>query len=670
MAFREITGDIPLDTQAANPIYREVGNIQLDPQAPAAPQGAYQTQGAGGFALGLASSLAKLGTGIQQRVSETGAGDALGGIYGKVLSTIRPDLAPELSNISGEDVRQATGNVGANINQFQAGQHGVAFNTGQVTGDIAPYLAVPGGPVAAGAASGGISSYLEPNQAPSASVGSAQALTNALYGAGTGAVVGKVVGSVGAIPSFVNKSAGTIGRVLTGVDRNAVQDFADAGLQPDLAAVGGRGVKVASQGLKYIPFAGDSLQKSAQESIDKLSGKVNDVADQFGPARTVQETGNIVQGGVNNFISNFKDKADTLFKATNSHFAPSEEVGVTNTKQFLADQGNGLTENLKGALINPKIQTISSALTKDLEDSATGRIPYETLTAVRSQIGRQLANPSVMSDIPTAQLKQFYGALTDDMKQAATDKGPAALQAFNRANNYYRAGIDRIDSSLSGLVQKGVDPEQVFKFATSGTKDGATQLSKIKKSLTTDEFGSIQSQVLRKMGASNASAQNAAGDAFSPDTFLTNWNKLAPESKNTLFQGQLRTNLDRLAKVSGYYKETNKLANRSNTSNLSYLGLGGAFVSNPVMTSVGLSGAYTAAKLMTSPRFVGWLADSAAKTNPSMLRTQIQKLTTIALNSDPDTRDSIKEYLGTLTKGQPENLQPSDTGSSVLPPAQ
>ncbi len=73
------------------------------------------------------------------------------------------------------------------------------------------------------------------------------------------------------------------------------------------------------------------------------------------------------------------------------------------------------------------------------------------------------------------------------------------------------------------MVEKNGGPEKVFQAAMSGTKDGATTLRAVMRSLPEDGQKAVSAAVIKRMGLANPGAQNAAGDAFSPNTFLTNW---------------------------------------------------------------------------------------------------------------------------------------------------
>jgi hypothetical protein len=140
----------------------------------------------------------------------------------------------------------------------------------------------------------------------------------------------------------------------------------------------------------------------------------------------------------------------------------------------------------------------------------------------------------------------------------------------------------------------------------------------------------VRAGIVYRLGAANKGAQNAAGDAFSLDTFLTNWNELKG-SRNLILPKETVQSLDKLAQVAEVAKKFGRKLNRSNTGGvMSYLahgvptavGTGGAiFTHDPHVLAYGLllsglSGVkqYGAAKLLASPAFAKKLA--ATPMNP------------------------------------------------------
>jgi hypothetical protein len=103
------------------------------------------------------------------------------------------------------------------------------------------------------------------------------------------------------------------------------------------------------------------------------------------------------------------------------------------------------------------------------------------------------------------------------------------------------------------------------------------------------------------------SAQNAAGTAFNPDTFLTNWGKISPEAKDALFGAQgstksLRRSLDSLEDTASTTRKSTIFRNPSGTAEAAGHAWGlwgmlgesvGAALGHGVMPIAGTAGAVT-----------------------------------------------------------------------------
>jgi hypothetical protein len=296
-------------------------------------------------------------------------------------------------------------------------------------------------------------------------------------------------------------------------------------------------------------------------------------------------------------------------------------------------------EATSAALVNPKVSGIRDALMADLGDTDGGpmTLPYQAISGIRSKVGEMLTGSELTTDIPRAQLKQLYGSLSDDMRGAAEGAGPDALQAFNRASTYYRAGMNRMDT-LADVLERNGGAEQVFNGAMAGTKDGATRLRAVMQSLEPEQQQVVASTVFKRMGQAAPGQQNAAGDVFSPETFLSNFNRMSPEAKSALFDRvpELRDSADNLATVAENLREGSKVfrnasgtaaaENQTHTLRAALLGsiLGGSGVEGAAHVSpdhmahyLGAAAAVpaaanVAARAVTSPTVVNWAARPAA----------------------------------------------------------
>jgi hypothetical protein len=309
-----------------------------------------------------------------------------------------------------------------------------------------------------------------------------------------------------------------------------------------------------------------------------------------------------------------------------------------------------------------------------------GKMPYEAIKKLRTLVGGELENFSLTSDVPRSKWKAVYAALSQDLKGAADSAGPEATSAYNRANNFYNAGTSRIDA-LSNVLDKSGGPEAIYNAATSGTKDGATTLRTVMQSLPSDGQKVLASTVIRRLGKATPGQQNAAGDQFSMGTFLTNWNKLSPEAKSTLFGrfgSDFSDNMDQVARVASNVRDGSKVyANPSGTSG-AYAGVSALttgvlslLTGHPGVTAGVAGGAATAnlaGRLMTNPTFVKFLAKNVNVPTAGMAENAANLYSLAQKNNDDDLKQAAQLMMQNAPKKPPQNIG-SRLGSNNPPPA-
>ncbi len=279
-----------------------------------------------------------------------------------------------------------------------------------------------------------------------------------------------------------------------------------------------------------------------------------------------------------------------------------------------------------------------------------GNLPYAAVKHIRSMIGDQLSDFQLTSDVPRSKLNALYGALSDDMKQAAQNSGPQAQAAWNKANEFYKSGQDRIDT-LQRVVNQNGGPEAVFNSAMAGTKDGATTLNSVMNSLSPADQKMVSAAVINRLGKATPGQQNAAGDEFSMGSFLTNWNKLSPQAKSTLFDRygpSFSKDMDSIANVASNVRSGSRyLANPSGTAaSAAQIGTVGAFITSALTghplgagaIAAGTGVANLGARLMTNPTFVKFLAKKVDVPIQGLVPTISALQTTAREKKDPDIK--------------------------------
>lgn len=408
-----------------------------------------------------------------------------------------------------------------------------------------------------------------------------------------------------------------------GVQRN-IDNFAASGTTPTVGqATEGRVAQAAEGLLSRTPGSAGVMARKAERQAEEVSLELERKAQQLvGRKTTAEQAGRAIEDGIKNgFMQRFRAKQKELYSAVDDIVSsPDARVSAANYKQEL----DTLTKPISGAEATSKRITNNqiAGLAEDLSvDAPDGQLPYAALSALRSRIGEKLSTVSLAEDIDKAALKKLYAGLSKDMEASLADN-PRALSAWKRANSHTRAGHARIDIIESVIKRKG-GPEKIYNAALAGTRDGATTLRSVMQSLDSQGRRVLSAAVIRRMGLANPSGQDAANEAFSTETFLTNWSKMSKEAKGTLFNrfgSSFRKEMDQVAEFAENVRTGNQaFRNPSGTSQANAQGAAvGGFVLSVLTGQVGaatsiagsVAAANLSARLMTNPNFVKWLAHS------------------------------------------------------------
>jgi hypothetical protein len=243
-------------------------------------------------------------------------------------------------------------------------------------------------------------------------------------------------------------------------------------------------------------------------------------------------------------------------------------------------------------------------------------------------------------------------AISKDIEAGLTSAGKTnAVEAFRRADSLWKDRIQYIDKTLEPLIGKGRSGESILSTVEGYMRDkgNAAQLRRVLRSMDANELGDVQATIVERMSKSTPGAQNATSDAFSPDTFLTNWNKLTPQAKDVMFQGELRTNLEQIARVAEGIKKTGRYANPSNSGGVvGWLLTTGAAGIDPT-SAISFAGAqYLNGRLMTSPAFTRWLARAPKTNDPNAISAYSKQLGKIA-TTQPAIAADVKALQSALS---------------------
>lgn len=279
-----------------------------------------------------------------------------------------------------------------------------------------------------------------------------------------------------------------------------------------------------------------------------------------------------------------------------------------------------------------------------------GNITYPRLKTFRSTVGAKLQSPTLLGDEKSA-LKKIYGALSEDMKEAVVAQGgEKGLQAFNKANKAFARHTALLDKKIDPLI-KAKTPSKVYDLLLSGTKQGGTDTRLIMRNLDPIQKDFVRGTVAREMGLANEGLQGAARDTFSPNKFLTEYNKMQKiGAEKNLFTSEQNEAFTQLNKVIESLKETSKA--RQSSNNLPYMtwaGLGYMLRGGVVGAGATVAGANITSKMMTNPKFIKWLAQTP-KVKPLAVPKHLKQLSIIAGSAkSPELSEDILNYLESIT---------------------
>ena len=391
-------------------------------------------------------------------------------------------------------------------------------------------------------------------------------------------------------------------------------DADSLGIVPTLG-MGSKTGAVVSGAMEANPFATGRLAQDTQRVAGEIQDVAGDIVSRVGQPTNNVGAGEALQRGADVFVQGTSKTADKLFSRVDDLIPETTRIAAPETAAALRD-------TLRGFEGTPEIASRLglNAFSKLADELESGGLTWKAARQLRSDIGQSLkSQKGPLANMDEARLKLAYGKLSEDLSAAAEAAG--AGQAWSRANQYYKARMTRVDDVLKQTL-KADTPEKAFdNFMALTKKDSGrgslAKLQGIKKSLPADDWSDVAATALNKLGEATAGRQSAAGDAFSPDTFLTNWNKMSPEAKVILSDGMdkgVKTELDALARVIERFKAAGGEKNFSNTgkaNNVALFLLGSAL---DLGTTAGIAGgSVLSARAMTNRNMLRALNRAAAR---------------------------------------------------------
>jgi hypothetical protein len=519
---------------------------------------------------------------------------------------------------------------------------------------------------AAAATSGGVAESVAREEGASPLEQTAAGLITSLGVASTPALINQVkrLVSGGASPQQIQQ---------------VIADFERLGTTPSVGQATGRRAQSVEQMLSNYPGGAGRIAQFGEQQQAAIGGKVEQIAEGLSRA-TPTTAGKAIERGAESFRESTigfgkGSTASKLYDKADEFIGEKHTVVPKNTMAFLEEINTpipGLERTSRSTMItSPEMRQISDDLFADWYDlTIQGKqgFSYEGIKALRSRIGNAIGSSLFNPNVDTAQLRRMYGLLSQDIADSLANN-PKALSSLKRADLFYNKAMQRMDE-VAKVVDKQGGGEVIFNALVSGTKDGATRLTSVMRSLPIEARKDVSAAMIRRMGTATPgkAASDVFADQFSSETFLTNYNKLSKEAKMALF-GQADygktffNDMDAVARAAQNLRESGKyLMNTSGTARQSqFTSLFSAVASIPGLIAGGatqsaIAGGITAgaaalgsagianlsARLMTNPKFVRWLA-TTTKLPPKVGAAQVDLLAK-ANRDDEDIQQFAEVY--------------------------
>ncbi|MEJ5127626.1 hypothetical protein WH367_16415 [Comamonas sp. MYb21] len=447
-----------------------------------------------------------------------------------------------------------------------------------------------------------------------------------------------------------------------------------------------RAIQATETALANVPGSSGFMARRGEQQANALQAAVDDITQKLSPNANGWGAGEAIAKGVDTFKNNVKTVQKNLYDKLDEHIPANTMISSDRTRAALEDLNAGIdgAPALSEWFKNARIQGIEGGLRRDTTDLAAilsrpgvrdqanelrgrlqaqaarveaenaersllgmnnlqpvmtpeqiearvqgmltskvdGQLPYESLKKLRTLVGQEISEGGLTADVPRSKWRALYAALSDDLGTAAEAAGPAAQQAWSRANQYTKASIQRLEQ-LESVVNRDA-PEKIFKAATSGLSDGGTQINRIMKSMPIENRREVAAAVLQRLGRARNSSQDEMGAAFSPESFLTNLAAMSAPARTALFANAgfpgLRQKVEQMGRMASLRREGAQVfSNPSGTARQTGLigGLTGvmtAIATGNVPMLTGMlavpAASRVAAGIVADPRNTRWLAES------------------------------------------------------------
>ena len=376
--------------------------------------------------------------------------------------------------------------------------------------------------------------------------------------------------------------------------RATLDDFERTGIRPNITTVPSA-ENVTRQMMPVAENAalGSTMRRRAGDTLDDSEAAVERLADKLFANAGAFVAGRSARQGVGDFAGRRGDVYDKAFERIDGSklYRPApDELNEVRSAARLFD--SDAREKLGGSAAAKRNLAILEA-----EDV----ISIDDLRKSRTSIRKDINEHLLQRGQDDAALISMRDRVTEMMHKAVRElEGEEALQGLLAADRQYARDTEKLRTSIKTFTSKTRSEGSLFKAIQTSADRDPKALRDLRGALNPEQWDAITAATLRDM--------SYTPDGFSPTRFATRWNKMAPASKNILFNrkgeggGNVRKDVDALARIFAGQKRAERLRNFSNTAvNLGNAGVLAGITFAPVETISAVVGANVVGDLMMRP---------------------------------------------------------------------
>lgn len=346
-----------------------------------------------------------------------------------------------------------------------------------------------------------------------------------------------------------------------GAGRELLEAGARQGVDVLPADIGGAMTRRFTAGAVQTPFGSGPIVRAADRAQTQAGARLGEIATTEGGALRQEALGEVGQRAAQGYIDRTGNASREAYAAARGMASGEQLQGVnavSNIDQQLAELAP--TANTDAPLISG-LQRLRADLANEGD---LNNLSIDAIRRLRTSTRAEATTEGLRGTDYQRRAGQVLDALSEDI---ASQLNPRAAAAFREADRAYAERLSTIDDVMEQVVGANGDrsAEAVANRLGSLARGDSARLGRFLNAVTPEEAGIVRGSLINQIGRANSGAQNAAGDAFSFSTFLSNWDKLPERSRNLLFRGEHRQAVEDLAQLAQGARATRTYANTSGT---------------------------------------------------------------------------------------------------------